>query len=82
MQRWKLKKHKPWFDQACSKLVDQRKQAKLQLLQDSSEINGGNATGGGSLHVQCYCVKIKVINVSVTPDTQDFTSSHDTPQYH
>jgi hypothetical protein len=25
-----LKKHKPWFDQACSKLVDQRKQAKLQ----------------------------------------------------
>jgi hypothetical protein len=25
-----LKKHKPWFDEACSKLVDQRKQAKLQ----------------------------------------------------
>jgi hypothetical protein len=24
-----LKKHKPWFDEACSKLVDQRKQAKL-----------------------------------------------------
>jgi hypothetical protein len=24
-----LKKHKPWFDEACSKL-DQRKQAKLQ----------------------------------------------------
>jgi hypothetical protein len=21
-----LKKHKPWFDQACSKLLDQRKQ--------------------------------------------------------
>jgi hypothetical protein len=27
-----LKKHKPWFDQACSKLVDQKKQAKLQWL--------------------------------------------------
>jgi hypothetical protein len=27
-----LKKHKPWFDEACSKLVDQRKQAKLQWL--------------------------------------------------
>jgi tRNA(Ile)-lysidine synthase TilS/MesJ len=24
-----LKKHKPWFDEACSELVDQRKQAKL-----------------------------------------------------
>jgi hypothetical protein len=36
-----LKKHKPWFDQACSKL-DQRKQAKLQWLQDPSEINGDN----------------------------------------
>jgi hypothetical protein len=35
-----LKKHKPWFDQACSKLVDQRKRAKLQWLQDPSEING------------------------------------------
>jgi hypothetical protein len=35
-----LKKHKPWFDEACSKLVDQRKQAKLQWLEDPSEING------------------------------------------
>jgi hypothetical protein len=24
-----LKKHKPWFDKGCSKLVDQRKDAKL-----------------------------------------------------
>jgi hypothetical protein len=31
------KKHKPWFDKACSKLVDQKKQAKLQWLQDPSE---------------------------------------------
>jgi hypothetical protein len=37
-----LKKHKPWFDQSCSKLVDQRKQAKLQWLHDPSEINGDN----------------------------------------
>jgi hypothetical protein len=37
-----LKKHKPWFDQACSKLIDQRKQAKLQGLQDPSEINRDN----------------------------------------
>jgi uncharacterized protein YaaR (DUF327 family) len=37
-----LKMHKPWFDQACSKLVDQRKQDKLQWLQDSHETNGDN----------------------------------------
>jgi hypothetical protein len=37
-----LKKHMPWFDEECSKLLDQRKQAKLQWLQDPSEINGDN----------------------------------------
>jgi uncharacterized protein YaaR (DUF327 family) len=37
-----LKKHKPWFDEGCSKLLDQRKQDKLQWLQDPSEINGDN----------------------------------------
>jgi hypothetical protein len=36
------RKHKPWFDERCSKLLDQRKQAKLQWLQDPSEINGDN----------------------------------------
>jgi hypothetical protein len=37
-----LKKHKPWVVEARSKLVDQRKGAKLQWLQDISEINGSN----------------------------------------
>jgi hypothetical protein len=37
---YELKKHKPWFDEGCSKLLDQRKQEKLQWLQDPSEING------------------------------------------
>jgi hypothetical protein len=27
---YKLKRHNPWFDEGCSKLLDQRKQAKLQ----------------------------------------------------
>jgi hypothetical protein len=36
---FELKKHKPWFKEGCSKLLDQRKQAKLQWLQDTSEIN-------------------------------------------
>jgi hypothetical protein len=29
-----VKRHKPWYDEECSKLVDRRKQAKLQWLQD------------------------------------------------
>jgi hypothetical protein len=37
-----FKKHKPRFDEGCSKLLDQRKQAKLQWLQDQREINGDN----------------------------------------
>jgi uncharacterized NAD(P)/FAD-binding protein YdhS len=37
-----LKKHKLWFDEGCSEILDQRKQSKLQWLQDASEINGDN----------------------------------------
>jgi hypothetical protein len=37
-----LKKHKPWFNKECSKLLDQKKEAKLQWLQDPSGINGDN----------------------------------------
>jgi hypothetical protein len=37
---FELKGHEPWFEEGCSKLLDQRKQAKLQWLQDPSEING------------------------------------------
>jgi hypothetical protein len=39
---FELKKHKPWFDKGCSELLDQGKKAKLQWLQDPSEINGDN----------------------------------------
>jgi hypothetical protein len=35
-------KHKPWFEEGCSELLDQRKQAKLQWLQDRNLINGDN----------------------------------------
>jgi hypothetical protein len=38
---FELKNHKPWLDEGCSKLLDQRKQAKL-WLQDPSEISGDN----------------------------------------
>jgi hypothetical protein len=33
------KRHKPWFDEECSKLVDRRKQAKVLWLQDPSVVN-------------------------------------------
>jgi hypothetical protein len=34
--------HKIWFDEECLKLVDRRKQAKLQWLQDPSVVNEDN----------------------------------------
>jgi hypothetical protein len=37
-----FRQHKPWFDNGCSELLDQRKEANLQWLQDPSEINGEN----------------------------------------
>jgi hypothetical protein len=34
---YELKKHKSWFDEGCSKLLEQRKPAKLQWLHDPSK---------------------------------------------
>jgi hypothetical protein len=39
---YELKQHKPWFDEECSKLLYQRKQAKLQWIHNPSQINGDN----------------------------------------
>jgi hypothetical protein len=39
---YEMKKHKSWIDEESSKLLDQRKKARLQWLQDPSEINRGN----------------------------------------
>jgi hypothetical protein len=39
---YELWKHKSWFDEGSSKLLDQWKQAKLQWLQDPSGVNGDN----------------------------------------
>ena len=38
----KLKKHKPRFDEECSGFLDQRKQAKMQWIQDPSQRNIDN----------------------------------------
>jgi hypothetical protein len=39
---YELKKNKLWFDDGCSKLLDQRQQSTLQWLQDPSETYGDN----------------------------------------
>jgi hypothetical protein len=36
------KRHKPWIDEKCSKLVDRRKKAELQRLQDPNVVNEEN----------------------------------------
>jgi hypothetical protein len=39
---YEFEEHKPWFDEGCSEFLDQRKQAKLEWLQEPSKINGDN----------------------------------------
>jgi hypothetical protein len=39
---FELNKHKPWCDEGCSRLSDQRKETKLQWLHDPSEIKWDN----------------------------------------
>ena len=34
-----LKQHKPWFDEECLGFLDQRKQAKMQCVEDISKTN-------------------------------------------
>jgi hypothetical protein len=37
-----LKQHKPWFDEECLRFLDQRKQVKMQWLQDPNQSNVDN----------------------------------------
>jgi hypothetical protein len=37
-----LKQHKPWFDKECVGFLDQRKQAKMQWIEDPSRSNADN----------------------------------------
>jgi hypothetical protein len=39
-----LKHHKPWFDEECLGFLDQRKQAKMQWVQNPSQSNVDNIT--------------------------------------
>jgi len=40
LHEWK--QHKPWFDKECVDFLDQRKQAKIQWIQDPSRSNVDN----------------------------------------
>jgi hypothetical protein len=37
-----MKQHKPWFDEECLGIFDQRKQAKKQCIQNPSQTNADN----------------------------------------
>jgi hypothetical protein len=37
-----MKQHKPWFDEECLSILDQRKQAKMQWIQDANKNNLDN----------------------------------------
>jgi hypothetical protein len=39
---YEWKQHEPWFDEECSKFLDQRKQAKMWQLQDPTKSNEDN----------------------------------------
>jgi hypothetical protein len=39
---YERKQHKPWFDEECSKFLEQRKQAKMQWLQNPNQSNVDN----------------------------------------
>ena len=39
---YKLKQHKPWFDEECSGFLDQKQQAKMHWVQDPSQSNVDN----------------------------------------
>ena len=48
-----MKQHKPWFDEECLGILDQRKQAKMQWIQDRSQryvVNLDNVRRDASRH--------------------------------
>jgi hypothetical protein len=43
---YEFKRHKVWFDDECSKLLIQRKQIKVQWLQNPKKTDGDNMNNG------------------------------------
>jgi hypothetical protein len=42
-----MKQHKPWFDEECLGILDQRKKAKMQWIQNPSQSNVNNIVAAG-----------------------------------
>jgi hypothetical protein len=42
-----MKQHKPWFDEECLGILDKRKQAKMQWIQDPRQSNEDNLNNVG-----------------------------------
>jgi len=51
---YELKQHKPWFDEGCVRLLDQRKEAKMQWLQDPNQ----------SITFIYTLIDVKLVNIS------------------
>jgi hypothetical protein len=39
---YELRQYKPWFDEKCSQFLDERKQVRMQWLQDPNQSNTDN----------------------------------------
>jgi hypothetical protein len=42
LRLYEFKQQKPWFDEKCLRFLDERKQAKVQWLQDPNQSNADN----------------------------------------
>jgi hypothetical protein len=67
-----MKQHKPWFDEECLGILDRRKQAKMQWIQDPSQSNVDNLNNerrDASSHFRKnirHIWKIKLRNLTLT----------------
>jgi hypothetical protein len=75
-----LKQHKSWFDEEYSKLLDKRKQVKLQYLQNSSQTNGDNLnrvrhkTGRTFRNKRQEYLKEKINEIETNSNNKNITS--------
>jgi hypothetical protein len=78
---YEMKKNtcKPWAVEGCSELLYKRKQAKLQWLQDPSEINGDNLnninreTSGHFRNKKAECLKDKIDELETNSKNKNIT---------
>ena len=65
---YELKQHKPWFDEECSQFLDQRKQAKVQWLNDpnQSNVDNLNSVEWNLVDISGTKKKLKLMNLKLT----------------